>query len=161
LDRRGELLLTADGTTATADTGTTPADHHAWMWDLTVDTLHAFYAFAGKTPVLVHNCTLTIPQRLSILYERLGALPAQTTADEALDQLNSTLTSVEDEYSGVVVSPNPGLKFDGRMYPPRADFIEREADGTITATTKGNIIEISPDGSMTILTRSGGEVVYS
>jgi len=112
----------------------------------------------------VHNtdepCTLSIPERLNIVYQRLDALPAPTTADEALSNLNSTLTQVEDEFSGVPENPNPGLEFDGRMYPPREDFLQRSPEGGITATTKGNIIKIEPDGGMQILSRRSGDVVY-
>jgi hypothetical protein len=52
---KGDHLLTADGTAATAVGGVTPATTQGWMWDLTVDTLHTFYVEAGDTPVLVHN----------------------------------------------------------------------------------------------------------
>lgn len=45
-----------DGTTATAEGGTTPADSSGDMWDLTVPGDHDFYVMAGDTPVLVHNC---------------------------------------------------------------------------------------------------------
>jgi hypothetical protein len=98
---------------------------------------------------------------LSIFYERLGNLPAPTSADEAFGQLSSTLTQVEDEFSGVVENPNPGLKPDGRMYPPRADNITRTPEGGINAKTFGNLIEIDPDGATRILSRRSGDVVYS
>jgi hypothetical protein len=39
---------------------------------------------------------------------------------------------------------------DGRMYPPLADNIIRNADGTIIAWTRGHIIEIGADGSLVI-----------
>jgi hypothetical protein len=126
------------------------------MWDLTVpgNNDHDFYVLAesggqgsynvaaDNTPILVHNdnCSLPIPQRLSILYQRLHALPAPTSAEEALNQVNSTLTEVEDEYSGVPANPNPGLEPDGRMYPPREDNITQTEDGGLTAKTRGNII---------------------
>jgi RHS repeat-associated protein len=155
----GDRLQTPTGTAAVTDLHLFHAD--TTTYDLTIGALHTYYVEAGTTPVLVHNCTLTIPERLSVLYQRLGDLPAPTTADEALNQLNSTLVSVEDEFSGVAANPNPGLKFDGRMYPPREDFIVKEEDGGLTATTKGNIIQISPKGSMKILSRSTGDVVYS
>ena len=104
---------------------------------------------------------LPIHQRLNILYERLGGLPQPTSADEALGQLNDTLNQVEDEFSGVTANPNPGLKFDGRMYPPRDDYIDRLPGGGITARTKGNVIEIQANGGMRILSRGSGDVVYS
>jgi hypothetical protein len=88
-------------------------------------------------------------------------LPAPTTADEALNQINSTLTGVEDEFSGVPENPNPGLEPDGRMYPPREDNIVQDEDDGLTAKTRGNIIKISADGSVTILSRRTGEIVYN
>jgi large repetitive protein len=57
----GERLLTTDGTTVTADGGSTPADHSGWMWDLTISNDHDFYVIAGNAPILVHNindCTI-------------------------------------------------------------------------------------------------------
>jgi Pretoxin HINT domain len=53
---RGDRLMTADGTTATADGGAVPQVKTGWMWDLTIGNDHDFYVVAGDTPVLVHNC---------------------------------------------------------------------------------------------------------
>jgi hypothetical protein len=39
----GEHLLTANGTPAVADGGTTPKDDDGWMWDLTIPHEHDFY----------------------------------------------------------------------------------------------------------------------
>lgn len=103
---------------------------------------------------------LSLPDRLKKLYERLDQLPPARNADEAFQQLATTLDQVEDEYSGVPRDPNPGLKFDGRMYPPREDFTERTEDGGLRATTRGNQINISPDGTTSILSRRSGEEVY-
>ncbi|WP_239339326.1 hypothetical protein [Frankia sp. CiP3] len=104
---------------------------------------------------------LSLPERLAVMYHRLNELPPATSAYEALAQLNATLEAVEDEFSGVPKNPNPDLKFDGRMYPPREDFIRRAPDGGLIALTKGNRIEISPTGSITIYSRRTNEVVYS
>ncbi|MFF4647452.1 hypothetical protein [Streptomyces sp. NPDC001389] len=103
---------------------------------------------------------LSLPERLAIVYERLTALPPAKGAREALRQLADTLDSVEDEYSGVPKDPNPGLAFDGRMYPPRADYITEEADGTLKAVTKGNVIYAHPDGTLRITSRRTGDEVY-
>ncbi|WP_406858742.1 DUF6531 domain-containing protein [Streptomyces sp. HUAS MG47] len=111
-------------------------------------------AFAGKPP-------LPIPERLSLLYQELDRLPTARDAESALRQLNSTLDRVEDAYSGVAKNPNPGLKPDGRMYAPRDDFIERHADGSLRAVTRGNTIEIGADGTLQIYSRRSGELVYS
>lgn len=104
---------------------------------------------------------LSLPERLDIVYQRLDEIPAPTSAQEALAQLSEVLDAVEDEYSGVPRDPNPGLAFDGRMYPPRDDFIKPQPDGGLVAITKGNRIEIGPDGSTTILSRRSGDVVYN
>lgn len=103
---------------------------------------------------------LSLPDRLSLLYHRLNALPPARTADEAFRQLADTLDQVEDEHSGVERDPNPGLKFDGRMYPPREDFTDRLPDGGLRATTKGNLIEISPGGTTDIYSRHTNNLVY-
>ncbi|NEA30600.1 hypothetical protein [Streptomyces sp. SID13031] len=103
---------------------------------------------------------LSLPERLALVYERLDQLPPARTASEAFTQLATTLDEVEEQYSGVPRDPNPGLKFDGRMYPPREDFTERTADGGLRATTRGNQIDISPDGTTSILSRKTGDEVY-
>ncbi|SNQ48029.1 conserved hypothetical protein [Frankia canadensis] len=107
-----------------------------------------------------HPLPLPLHERLQIVYHRLDELPPPASAQEALTQLNTTLDAVEDEYSGVPRDPNPGLKFDGRMYPPRDDYINRQPDGGLEAVTKGNIIKIGPTGETTILSRRSEEVVY-
>ena len=103
---------------------------------------------------------LSLGERLNIVYERLAALPSAVNAESALQQLADTLTSVENEYSGVPENPNPGLAFDGRMYPPRADYISRQGDGTLVAVTKGNVIYAKPDGELIITSRRNGETVF-
>lgn len=103
---------------------------------------------------------LKLGERLALVYERLDQMPPPTTAQEAFDRLNTVLDQVEDEHSGVPKNPNPGLKFDGRMYSPREDFTERTADGRILAATKGNTIEAHPDGTLAVNSRRTGEPVY-
>ena len=65
---------------------------------------------------------LSQQERLALEYERLDKLPPVSKPEEAFKQLATTLDEVEDEFSGVPRNPDPGLKFDGRMYPPREDF---------------------------------------
>ncbi|GAB3209416.1 hypothetical protein SAMN02745673_01884 [Marinactinospora thermotolerans DSM 45154] len=103
---------------------------------------------------------LKLSERLTLVYERLDQMPPPTSAQESFDRLNAVLDQVEDEHSGVPKNPNPGLKFDGRMYPPREDFTERTADGRILAVTKGNTIEAHPDGTLTVSSRKTGKPVY-
>jgi hypothetical protein len=99
-------------------------------------------------------------ERLALVYERLDQMPPPTSAQEAFDRLSTVLDQVEDEYSGIPKNLNPGLKFDGRMYPPREDFTEHTADGRILAVTRGNTIEALPDGTLTVSSRRTGEPVY-
>ncbi|MFI9384807.1 polymorphic toxin-type HINT domain-containing protein [Kutzneria sp. NPDC052558] len=57
--RVGDQLQTADGTTA--EVTSIRAYHQTQTtYDLTIDGLHTYYVAAGLTPVLVHNCGLTI-----------------------------------------------------------------------------------------------------
>ncbi|MFD4392878.1 hypothetical protein [Streptomyces sp. NPDC058495] len=103
---------------------------------------------------------LSLQERLGIVYQRLTALPPAKGPEEALRQLAETLDSVEDEYSGVPRNPDSGLAFDGRMYPPRADYVRQEEDGRLVAVTKGNVIYAEPDGTLIITSRRTGEEVY-
>jgi hypothetical protein len=115
---------------------------------------------AENPPAVEPTPALTPPQRLDEVYRRLGELPPATSAEEALDNLARTLEEVEDEHSGVPKNPNPGLAFDGRMYPPREDFIDHLPDGGLIATTKGNVIYAAPDGDLRIVSRRTGEELY-
>lgn len=103
---------------------------------------------------------LSIGERLAIVYQRLDALPPASGPEEAYRNLADTMNVVEDEHSGVPFDPNAGLAYDGRMYPPRADYISREADGTLVALTKGHRIVAAPDGTLTIANRRDGREVY-
>ncbi|MFB9926081.1 LamG-like jellyroll fold domain-containing protein [Amycolatopsis halotolerans] len=51
----GDRLQTADGGEATVEE-VTPYHSTEVTYDLTIDELHAYYVYAGDTPVLVHNC---------------------------------------------------------------------------------------------------------
>ena len=105
----------------------------------------------------------TIKQRLKEFYDRLGQSPRAGSAEDALEQLAQTLEAVEDAMSGIAKKsppPPPGMP-DGRMYPPLPDNIIRHADGTITARTRGHVIEISADGSVVIKNKRTGAVEFS
>ena len=100
-------------------------------------------------------------QRLSIFFSRLRSAPSARSADEALELLAKTLDAVEDAYSGVEKVAEPGLKYAGRMYAPRADNITRLADGSIKAVTRGHDILFGPNGSIRLFARKTGELVFS
>jgi hypothetical protein len=89
-------------------------------------------------------------ERLSIYYRSLQNAPAATNAQEGFNLMSNTMHAVEDAYSGVTAVTNPGLAYQGRMYPPRPDYVVTNANGSLTATTKGSQIQISTDGSITI-----------
>jgi hypothetical protein len=101
-------------------------------------------------------------ERLNEFYKRLGAQGRAGSADEALERLRSTMDEVEDAMSGVPKKsppPAPGMP-DGRMYPPLDDFVTRNADGSISAVTKGHRIEIGADGSTQIINKRTGVVEF-
>ncbi|MBL1080312.1 SHOCT domain-containing protein [Nocardia sp. 2] len=102
----------------------------------------------------------SVRQRLDIYYERLGQLPPANSADEAFNQVATTLDAVEDQYSGVPRNPNPGLDWDGRMYPPREDYTVQNPDGSLTANTKGSVINIGSNGSIEIISKNSGQVEF-
>ena len=91
---------------------------------------------------------LTKAQRLGLIDDILDKLNPNN-ADEALGQLNRVMDAVEDACSGVAKSANPSKGKSPRMYPPRADSISRNADGSITFITAGHTGHITPDGVIT------------
>ena len=105
--------------------------------------------------------TWSIADRLAELFRRLDEAAAPASAEDAFTQLAEILTAVEDQYSGVVRNPNPPLGWDGRMYPPRDDHIVRNPDGSITAHTRGHLVQIAADGSLQITESDTHAVVYT
>jgi hypothetical protein len=93
---------------------------------------------------------VNIQERLAIFYERLRLAPAQRTAEHALAFICSTLEAVEDEFSAIAKkSPSPQL-FDGRMYPPEPDYIQKRASGAMWIKTRHHRIEIKATGGFAI-----------
>jgi hypothetical protein len=72
------------------------------------------------------------------------------------------LDEIEDLHSGVPKKnpPPPPGQSDGRMYPPLDDFVIRNPDGSISATTRGHQIEIGKDGSIVIKNRKTGDIEF-
>jgi hypothetical protein len=97
----------------------------------------------------------TIRTRLREFYNRLGGQQRSTNAEEALGRIRRTMDEVEDAMSGIPKKepPPPPKLPDGRMYPPRDDFVTRNPDGSISARTAGHNIEIGKDGSIKIISR--------
>jgi hypothetical protein len=105
---------------------------------------------------------MTKQQRLEEYYNRLWGRPLSTTAEGALDRLERTLIEVEDELSGIPRSdpPPPPKMPDGRMYPPQEDNITRNPDGSISARTRRQTIEIGKDGGITIRDKQTGQIEF-
>ncbi|NRB42131.1 MAG: hypothetical protein HRU20_27290, partial [Pseudomonadales bacterium] len=87
-------------------------------------------------------------ERLKIINQRLADAPAASNADDAMSLLHRSFDDVEDAFSSVPKVENPGLKYQGRMYAPRADYTTTMPDGSLEAITKGNIVKISPQGDI-------------
>jgi co-chaperonin GroES (HSP10) len=50
---------------------------------------------------------------------------------------------------------------DGRMYGILDDkFVTKHSDGSVTAMTKGNRIDIANDGSFKIMTKDGSKTLF-
>lgn len=94
----------------------------------------------------------TIKERLQLFFAALEAAEAVASADAALELLAQTLDAIEDAHSGVSKADNPSLDYDGRMYPPREDYTFRQ-NGSIKALTKGHMLMLGCDGSISIYSR--------
>ncbi len=97
---------------------------------------------------------MTKGERLGLFNRRLLDARGASSADDAFKLLGRTMDDVEDAFSGVARARNPGLKYDGRMYPPRADYTTRLPNGGLESITKGNVVRIGPDGSIRIFLRN-------
>jgi len=64
--------------------------------------------------------TLARSDRLALVFQRLLALPAASSAKQAKSQLDMTLNQVEDEFTTIPFRPDT-LGSDGRMYPAQED----------------------------------------
>ena len=109
----------------------------------------------------IPNEPLSVRERLTIFFERLRQAPPCASADDALALVCQTLDAVEDEWSGIEKNPNAGFKFDGRMYPPRADFTYPQSDGSKIALIKGHEVRLGINGSISIRSRSSGAEEFS
>jgi hypothetical protein len=116
---------------------------------------------SSVTTLGLSQTALPISMRLGILWIRLAELPQARNAKEALSQISKALDKIEDAFSNIPKNPNPGLRPDGRMYPPQADFIKEGVDGSITAITRGHIIEIARNGAIKILNKISGKVEFT
>jgi hypothetical protein len=104
---------------------------------------------------------MTQEERLTVLFGRLKKLPGAATPDAALGQVCETLVAVENEFSGIAAKARPGLRADGRMYPPRPDHIEPDGRGGLLANTRRHQILCGADGSIVIRHRVSGKILFS
>src|ERR1043165_1661636 len=104
---------------------------------------------------------LTKPDRLKRIFELLKIAPPAKNAEQAMSQMNQVLEAVEDAYSGTPKLSSPPRTATPRMYAPQADSIVRAADGTITATARSHTIVYGSNGSITVIDRATGTVVFS
>ncbi|MFV8348049.1 hypothetical protein [Flavobacterium sp. ZB4P13] len=115
-----------------------------------------------KIPPL-NKCGILLDKmsRLKTYFHLLEIADRCSSADESLKLINSKLDDVEDCHSGQKKLKNPGLNYNGRMYPVFEDYIQKESGGKIIARTKGNRIVINKDGSFIISEVLTGEVILS
>ncbi len=74
--------------------------------------------------------------------------PPASSADEGMSLLHLTFDDVKDAFSSTPRVESPGLRYEGRMYAPRADYTTTLPDGSLHAITSGNIVKIAPDGTI-------------
>jgi hypothetical protein len=98
--------------------------------------------------------------RLRFYLETLESCDSACDADEALYLVQNCLTHIENLYSGEPERVEPPMDVKGRMYPAREDYIERKNDGRIIVTTRGNLIEIAPNGGFVIKNRRDIDEVW-
>lgn len=111
-----------------------------WMRDLTVADIHTYYVVAGDTPVLVHNCNLTV-----------------VSSDQSIPHNHASLNIHGQHGFAGVYDPTTG-GFEARLSGgPDAVVSRRGGHGDIdwdvfgspgntvgfTATRNGNVLEIS------------------
>ena len=90
-------------------------------------------------------------ERLAILFGRITSAPSCQNAREALELISRLTDSVEGELSGMPTIDPPPIEPTGRMYPPQADYIFPQPDGSIVARTRSHRIICGTDGSITIV----------
>lgn len=104
---------------------------------------------------------MLIHERLILFYERLRAAPACVSHDQAFLLVCETLTTIEDEFSGIA-NQVANHATDGRMYPPQSDN-RFEVEGRPDLTryrSKGHQTYISESGAILIV-RTNGSVELS
>ncbi|WP_181956174.1 hypothetical protein FJN17_29090 [Bradyrhizobium symbiodeficiens] len=95
-------------------------------------------------------------ERIAVFLDRLQSAAPTASHDEAFELLRSTLTAVEDEFSGVPENPESYLD-DGRLYPPQEDS-RRKVPGRpdlIRYRSRGHNTWIGTNGAILIKELSG------
>jgi hypothetical protein len=94
---------------------------------------------------------MELHERLKILFGRIANASACSNAQEALELISRLTESVEEELSGMPKIDPPPIEPTGRMYPPQADYVFPQPDGSILARTRKHRIVCGTDGSITII----------
>ncbi len=94
---------------------------------------------------------MDIQKRLDVFFRRLADAPAAGSAEEALRLVCRLIEEVEAEFCPVPRRDPPPRDFTGRMYAPKPDMTQHQADGGIFAMTRRHRIHCAPDGRITIL----------
>ncbi|MBS2966452.1 AHH domain-containing protein, partial [Actinocrinis puniceicyclus] len=116
--RNGDRLHTPDGDVATVVSGQPAPVTKGWMWDLTVPADHDFYVVAGRTAVLVHNCTTS--SNAQILDDNMQAAgtvrPADTAAHHIVASTSPKAASARAQLASFGIDINDA---DNGVYLPR------------------------------------------
>lgn len=113
-------------------------------------------------PKFPRSALLTREERLEEFFVRMSAAAPASNPEEAIILISRLIEEIEDEFSGIPNRPNPGLRPDGRMYPPQSDRIMPDGTGGLVAFTRGHRIEIAVGGAVTFrLRRAPGTVVFT
>lgn len=71
------------------------------------------------------------------------------------------MDEVEDLNSGLPRDPMPPKTSTPRMYPPQTDSVIVNADGSLTAKSKAHIMTFQADGTIIIMDKDTGKIVFT
>ncbi len=95
-------------------------------------------------------------ERLLLFFERLSQRGPASNHDEAMTLLETALSEIENQFSGIPYDPTePGT--DGRMYPPTASFrfAKLEVPGLRCYRQVAHVTFVADNGAIEIRPRIG------